>query len=253
MLRREDGTGRRQGAAAATSPRNSPASSRVSGCHWTATSKRSPRRSMASRVPSAACAAASKPGCARTDWWWWQPTCCRSPTSRRSRDPDSGRRPRWLAEGVAARVSALRGRPGRACAGRATRRRARPSPACPRQTPSTGGRARPRRRGARAPRRPGPVASRPCAGAGAAPYGAGSTSAPPVMTSASSRATTAAAAPEPGGGSSTAAPPAARPRRRTGVVQAGRRLVPHPPAGLLAVAGQPDRPRGHFASCLTAG
>lgn len=56
--------------AASTTPRNRPASTRVSGCHWTASQNGRCGSSMASSVPSAAYAAGSNPGCARTDWWW---------------------------------------------------------------------------------------------------------------------------------------------------------------------------------------
>src|SRR3954447_9289431 len=66
--------------AAATRPRNSPASSWVSGCHCTPTQNLRPGCSTASTVPSAACAAATSPGWEPTDWWWWQRTSCSSPT-----------------------------------------------------------------------------------------------------------------------------------------------------------------------------
>ena len=76
-------------AAARTNPASRPTSSAVSGCHCTARRNRSPGASMASSVPSAACAVASKPGWVRTDWWWWQLTDSDSPTSPRTRLPGS--------------------------------------------------------------------------------------------------------------------------------------------------------------------
>ena len=78
------------------------------------------------------------PGASRTDWWWWQSTvsdvarpASRAASPRRCATVDRRRTRRR-------RGCARRGRPRRACAGRARRRRAPPSPACPRQTPSTG-------------------------------------------------------------------------------------------------------------------
>ena len=57
----------RYAAAARTSPASRPTSAAVSGCHCTARQNRSPpATSIASRVPSAACADATKPGCSLT-------------------------------------------------------------------------------------------------------------------------------------------------------------------------------------------
>ena len=46
-----------------------------------------PATSIASSVPSWACAVATNPGCELTDWWWWQFTESRSPTSPDRRVP----------------------------------------------------------------------------------------------------------------------------------------------------------------------
>ena len=126
-----------QPSAAATSPAKRLASSRTSGCHWTARQKRGPGRSIASSEPSAAQAVASKPGCVATDWWWWQPTSTRSPTRVAEPGPVGGRH-LGRAEGVARRGCAPRARPGRACAGPASRRPRTAISCIPRQTPSVG-------------------------------------------------------------------------------------------------------------------
>ena len=134
-----------------------------------------------------------------------------SPTGSRRPAPPPGSRTRWSPRPRRTRrrrglCSSWPTRSG--CAGRASRRRAPPSAACPGRRPARAGRQHRRRPAGRTPRRPGPGASWPCAGAAPRRTRSGSTSAPPRSPARPGGRPRPSAAPGASvGGSSTGTPP----------------------------------------------